>query len=164
MDINEEPPKRKIHLPICLEFPTFQIKLENRMKHILEVLPNGLIICNVKITNPLPDKNETVECAALIDTGSQITAICKSIYNKFSIDLSKEEKISILTLNGMESEAPYYPFKMNVPHNNWCSSFTRAVIKDFTDREKYEAIIGIDILRNFILHYDGIQGTAILYS
>jgi hypothetical protein len=151
--------RKTLTLPPCLEFPT-NFKRE-KVKHELEVLPNWLVICDITIINPFNDK-ERVSCKALIDTGAEGSILCNSLFNQFkTIDESKKFNYGLSTLN-KDSQSFVYPFILEIPTGNWSKNSTCMIIMDLTVREEYDAILGMDILRNFDLIVKGSQKLAYL--
>jgi hypothetical protein len=152
--------EKVFNLPNSLEFKI--ISRRQPVKYELEILPNGLIICDIKIINLFNTYDDFVKCKALIDTGSEFTILCHSIFSLFKTENDKREPIKISTLNGLPSEEFLYPLQIQITDNNWRGIQNRIVVKDLSKREEYQAIIGMDILRNFELIYKGTQGLAYL--
>jgi hypothetical protein len=142
---------KTIHLPVCLQLPKFEIK---RMRRELEVLPNGLPICKIRIINPFNQK-ETIDCVALIDTGSESSLLCSSLFNKFTLNQTEISKQAIDTLRGISERRVIHPFNVQIPFDHW-GFVSSHLIEHEIPREEYQAIIGTDILRHFILVYHGL--------
>jgi hypothetical protein len=129
------------------------------MKYHLNVLANGLIVCDIKILNPFSLDCE-VECAALIDTGAEGSIICLSLFHCFEkIDRSRKIESGISTLNG-ESKMFKYPFSILLPSVNSKENINPIAVHDLSHREEYKAIIGMDLLRRFEFGYSGRKKTA----
>jgi len=143
----------KIELPLC-----FEIKNKQReLRHNLKILPNGLIVCKIKISNP--NKPLEITCNALIDTGAEITLINESLFTKLSFD---EEKIFERGASTLDNDIIVKVVNINMvlPHNNHGQFQIGVYVKNLDKREEYDAIIGMNILQNFQLVYHGIQKTA----
>lgn len=152
--------ERKIHLPICLEMYNFRFKTENMQYHNLQVLSNGLVVCKIKITNYF-NKEQFKICTALIDTGAECSAICNSIFDTFD----KKEKVAtgISTIH-MKETVNAYRVIFNIPINDYWSHETYAICRDLSIREEYDAIIGMNTLRNYVFKYDGYNNKASIAS
>jgi hypothetical protein len=123
-------------------------------------LENGLVICEVKIANSPP-----IKCNALIDTGAEISVICKSIFKELkTIDKNKIERINTRSINSESENDIVYPLKVRIPYKNYCCKEYQFVIKDLTKREEYKMIIGVDILQDFVFMYDGMNEKAWLQA
>lgn len=133
---------------------------KSKVQETIKILPSGLLICDIKITNPFSSTDESIKCNALIDTGCDTSIICQSIFERFTIDESKIEKIGLLTVNNFEKEATLYPVRISVPARNWSESSVQVGVLNLLDRKGYRAIIGIDILKHFKLYSDWVQRIA----
>lgn len=132
-----------------------------KMKYDLNFLRSGLVTCPIIIAN-LPFE-ETVKCNALIDTGSDVTIICKTIFDKFStIDETKLKKSGIYAVSGDKDGFDNYTFHLKIPSQNWQSLKSLCLIADLSARKEYSAIIGVDLLKHFDFVYNGVQGVAYL--
>jgi hypothetical protein len=142
----------------CNEIRTIGEK--KKVRYNLQILSNGLIICDIKISNPFCETDSPIECKALIDTGCDKSIVCQSVYEQFTIDETRVEKIGVKTIHGLEKETVLYPFKVSVTARNWKSYCNQLGVANLLDRVNYKAIIGIDFLRNLRLYIDWIQGLA----
>ena len=116
------------------------------MRHYLKVSTDGLMLsCTIKLENQFSSSDNPIECEALIDTGSDITVLCKSIFDRFECDKSKLGKIGVHSLNSDQEDMIIYPFMINVPLSNWSPTGVKVMIADLTKREGYQAIIGMDL-------------------
>jgi len=141
----------KIDLPLC-----FEIKNKVReLRHNLKVLPNGLMICKVKLSN----KGFGINCNALIDTGAEQTIMCTTVFDKLEFEKEEIFEGGASTLDG-DVVVPVCNVIMTLPHNNHNSFKIGVYIKDLVKREDYDIIIGMNILQNYQLVYHGIQKTA----
>jgi hypothetical protein len=60
----------------------------------------------------------------------------------------------------LKKETVLYPFKVNVTARNWKAYCNQLGVANLLDRVNYKSIIGIDLLGNFRLYIDWIQGFA----
>lgn len=126
----------------------------------LEILPNGLIVCSIKISNPFNERDGVLECKALIDTGSELTIVCKSIFDGFTLNNNQIRKEGISTVNNEEDEIITCSLQINLPSRNWSGMITKCYIRDISKRQEYRVIIGMNMLKDTILMYNGIAGQA----
>jgi len=142
-----------IQLPLC-----FEIKNKQReLRHNLKVLPNGLMICKIKIVNP--ENNTTDYCNALIDTGAEYSLICTTVFDKLHFD-KKNLQTTILSYLDGEEETSLCEVKLFVSRNNTFPIHKFVSVKNLEKRKEYNMIIGMDILQNFQLVYNGLKGDA----
>lgn len=134
------------------------IKPEKMETYDIQVLPNGLPVCKIKLIN-FSDKSESIECDALIDTGASLTIICESIFNKFNTRKDQRLPSGISTLNA-NSDAFAYPLLIHVPSNNWSFNPINVTVTNLADKREYKAIVGVDVLSKYFLFYDGVNRTA----
>jgi hypothetical protein len=150
---------KRYDLPFALWFKS--ISPTPMERYALTVLPNGLPVCQVTFINR--KTGETKECTALVDTGAEFTCVDPSIFDSLNID---ESDLSEAHISGFDRESHTIKGKVNVrlPSENWGSTFVIIAKWDLDHRKEYKAIIGMDLMRNFRLVYDGIQRTAWLES
>jgi predicted aspartyl protease len=130
---------------------------KEKMRLNLEVLNNGLIVCDITVKNPFHE-DQPIKCKALIDTGAEVTVVCQSIFDKFTLREDMKTKHRILTVAG-EKETSLYPLKLFIA-NDWSHILHESCMSDLTEREEYDVIIGIDILKNYSLVYHGLNRLA----
>jgi hypothetical protein len=127
------------------------------MRYPLTILPNGLITVKIRLANSA--KNLEVVCDALIDTGAEMSLICTSIYNELSITAEETGKFGASTLDSDEM-VPVCQVTLFFPEKEWSPNLTSMFVKDFSKRDEYQAIIGMDILKDHQLVYRGLQQEA----
>lgn len=123
-----------------------------------------MIICIIKVINPFIYPNEEFSCNALIDTGSDSTIVCNSIFEKFTIDKTKIKNSGLSTMLYDSKETKVYPFNFKIPENNWKSFSAYSAIVDLSKRNEYDVILGMNLIKNLDLHYSGEIQKAYLLS
>lgn len=147
--------KKAIHLPLI---PRLKRPIK-KMRYQLKVLNNGLTTCEVKFVNPFKN-TEAIICDALIDLGAEVTVICKTLYQQFTIEEQYIINDGVSTVNGDDDNAVFYPFHIYIPSNNWANESQHLLVRDLSQRREYNAIIGLDLLHRCRLFYDGISREA----
>ena len=131
------------------------------MRYNAIVLHNQLCTIELKIINP--DDGQEIICKALIDTGSEYSFICESVFNQFKTDKEKiiNNGSSISLFGGIESKIWGYPFRFKLPANNWAVDYMVFGVSDLGYREEYNALIGMNLLKkSYRFIYNGESGQA----
>ncbi len=136
-----------------INLPLF-IQLNDKlvMQYYLKILPNGLMICKIKLVNP--NNSAICHCDALIDTGAQLSLICKTVFDKLHYDGKDVQKTTLSSID-WEEEVSICVVKLFIPNDNWPPTHKLVAVKDITKRKEYQALIGMDILSEFQLVYNG---------
>ncbi|MBB3056820.1 aspartyl protease family protein [Mucilaginibacter gotjawali] len=127
------------------------------MSYNLKVLTNGLVICEISVVNPGTGKTAT--CNALIDTGAEITLLCPSVFDELEFNDNQLAEGGTSSLDG-DGKSKVAIVDMKLPSTNWTSFRTLVYRKDISKRVEYDAIIGVNILRNYQFVYHGAKKTA----
>jgi len=135
-----------------------------KMKKDLEVLGNGLVICHIEVITPLKSGQNKIHLKALVDTGAEISFICKTVYEQMVVNEAMKGKIGASTLDAEIDDFITYPMKIRIysDYANWTildEEFLMTV-RDLTKRKEYQAIIGADILKHLSFVYNGVEGRA----
>ena len=127
------------------------------MKYQLKVLANGMMAAKIIVKNTR--SNHQVSCLAMIDTGADVSFICESLAVKLNLHPDDVTQLGASTLD-KDVIVPVAWVDVNFPADNWSADRISMFIKDFKKRDEYDALIGMDILKNSQFFYNGITKDA----
>jgi len=127
-------------------------------RHEIKVLGNGFPVCHVKFQNP--KNNKAIDVWALIDTGANHTFLHTEYFENLGFE--ETDHIPLMGRSGKEDSKEKVTEHAIIfwPHDNWSSRPITLASLDFTGRNEYKAIIGLDLLRNCVFYYNGIYREA----